>query len=513
MPHPFQTPRNRQAWKTLIVVVAVCGSFAASLLFVLLGYVLLRQTPSEKLRAEIPQAPLKKPDEARSKGDAEKPPVPQVTVESATLIETPDIPEKTPIVLNPEPVAPVEPPELPHIQALDDIRDRNNRLSLPPWNGAGGFSAGTSSGVILAKVVVNSPHDCDLTLVGIEKAFGTIPITIELEDKGEMRTWTVVRKAFGLNTKTETLGAFKLERQNLSFHWNSRIPPSVKPNALRFCMLEVQVGDEKELCRLSGPEIAEAMKLDKFPIIKHDLEPRLDASHLPDIKNVLLEIRPVGLPGRIEQEPAEPIAPGNTQAIRIFGDEKAGLLIQLDALLQFDNENDGNRGIVIAAKETSLKNATGELGVEEALSVARSLNPLEMKKRKKDLEQKLTAYEREQKKLEKNLAGQRPKLVLEMRRLEKLISALQAGGEREKEVAKSRQEEKAALEAALERLESGVKAKAQQRDEELARIDQFDAAIKLTEEIAQGRLEFCVFVMVGDERIELYKSKGFAAEL
>jgi hypothetical protein len=337
-------------------------------------------------------------------------------------------------------------------------------------------------------------------------------ITLDRLDKGDVRTWAVIRKPQGglAGGKMETLGTFTLDGQNLSFNWNPQVQAGLKPDALRFCMLKVEVGDKSEICRLSNPVTIEALKLDKFPTVKREL-PRLDASQLPDIENISLEIRPVGFPGKVTQEPTEPVKAGKSKSIRVFGgSETEGVFLQMEITFSFDKEKEGKREILIKCKEWYLD---GKISIDDAVAIARPVSTTEMKKRISEHDKKSEVFERERKKQHNQLEEQRPSIIAKIAEAQKWINKLQNGDDRDKEAAKARNKEKGEQEAILQNLEDKVKSEKKKRDDEKEIVRQTEETLKIANEIMQkGRLEFRVLVPVDDELVELYKTAQFAIE-
>ena len=528
VPNPFR--RSPRKTSSMTLAVAFLGSLCVSLMAIL-GFMLLRKPPENKAQAQVPPlivqpVPRPKPDyrpaieskrqdprtERKSNGDN-----PTNTQEPIAVPEQPI--ETPPVTTVPEPAKTVEPPpavDSSH-EPFEELLDRKNRLRLPPRGGGGGLGGGSgaSSGPFLAKIYAPSTVECDLMLLGIEKAFGSSAngnITLERKDAAGVRTWAVVRKPIGaLSAKVETIGTFKLNGHDLSFHWNSNVPPALKPDALRYCMLKIEVGSESRICRLSEPIEVEAIKFDKFDkstSVKVDL-PRIDSAMLPDIQNLTLQIKPVDMPGTVEQDPAEPISPGKSQSLRILGGAgNEGPVLEFTIHFFFDKEYDKEDGREIRIKGTETFK-TKDLSVSDAIQIGRTLSLKELNTRLKDRKDRVKNFERDAKREESDLQKQKATLEPEIMRLSKFAAIV-----KEKEAAKEAERKRDHAVEQLQRVKESAAA-ANKKVEEAKELEKrVQETLDFTQQLItkKSALEYRIFILVDEEEIELYRSKGFSRD-
>lgn len=139
-----------------------------------------------------------------------------------------------------------------------DIIGRDRRLLLP--------EPGPRGPVELAKILVDSPTECELSLHGVEIAFGDGPTpTIEQTDADGVRTWTILVKA-GLG-KGRPIVVFSLAGQSLTCECKeARFGPGYVEH-LRYCLLVLKAKGESVSCFLSEPREVEPPKVS---FLKHE---------------------------------------------------------------------------------------------------------------------------------------------------------------------------------------------------------------------------------------------------
>lgn len=523
VPNPFYRPARRN--NGMMMAVAFLGSLCVSLLAIL-GFMILRKPP-EKVQAHVQTKNIQPPlvpavtGSKRNKKTDLRPPDPGPEKVSATLPSNvpepqPENPFKSEGTASPEPTKTTEPPAAPANQPLDDLRERKGRLRLPARGGGGGGlggSSGTSAGPLLAKVYALSPTDCKLDLLGVEKAFGSASagnILLERKDADGVSSWAVIRKPTGaLSSKIETLGTFKLSGQDLSFHWNPTVPPAVKPDALRYCMLKVEVGTEAQVCRLVEPVAVDAIKLDKFDkasTFKLDL-PLLDAAMLPDVESLMLQLKPIDLPGTVEQDSADPIPSGKSQSIRIRGGTDDRAILELTINFSFEKEKDKEDGREIRVKGWETYRAD-KLTLDEALKIGRPLSVKDLNARLKDRKDRVKNFEREARREDTDYQKQKGLLDPEIKRLASVAKVLKEEGAKEAERKRD---------GHIEQLRR-VKESADMAQQKVTEAKEVEKQVQETLDLAQqliakkSTLEFRIFIMVDQEEVELYRSKGYSRE-
>ena len=145
--------------------------------------------------------------------------------------------------------------------ALADLRQRNLHLPLPRM--ARGLGTVNRDPVELAKLPVDDPNSCELTLVGADVVFGRDqPVhlrPVALSDG--TRQWNVEQVAANTVTGPVILGTFRVKDQALWFEWGRAAAPTNAADALPYCLLQVQAGGESELCLLTTPQTSMAAEL------------------------------------------------------------------------------------------------------------------------------------------------------------------------------------------------------------------------------------------------------------
>ncbi len=540
--NPFARSRQRAVW----LHYALAGTGGAILALVAFLLLVVFAPPPEPEIAGLP------PINAANNNVVAAPQVP--TPENASpASETPSDPPETIVDPNPPPDDPPPPPPSivepissaplssappmptpaapPQDPFKDIVNNKRLKLILPARAGGGGLSGG---GVVggspnLAKVYVQSPAEMDLQLLGKEALFGSDApkIVIERDDAGAVRTWKVVKLPAGALGKKETIGTFKLAGQQLTFAWNPAVQPGAKPDALRHCLLEVSIGGEKRICRLSAPIQKDGIKLadvQTSPLIV-DL-PELDATSLASASSLKLDLAPVELPAPHEKLPQdEPLPIDGEQRVLIKGgNNDEGPRVEYTVRFVADPQRPQRRVIVVTGKgtfrpsevseEDAMKGFGGPLDMKRISAGVKEYNDkvgrfeLSLKRQRSKVEDHKKNAEREEKALELALKSVRNQLAL-------LDGPLKEEKKRELENLQKRKEafEKQRDEQRTVLVDS-LNAETEEQNKAKGMAVAFESLGKLmSDTAAKGRLEFRIFFEIDGEIVELYRSKGFPQEL
>jgi hypothetical protein len=443
----------------------------------------------------------------------------------------PDPPPSSAISSSPPPPRPMPPSLAPRRDPFEDIDVKKRlKLVLPPRPGMGGLSAGAGGGSpLLAQVYVQSPAEVELKLVGKEAVFGSDAgkVVVEREDKGQASTWRVVKLPAGALGKKEEIGSFKLESQKLTFAWNKLVQAGAKPDSLRHCLLEVGIGGEKRLCRLSAPIPKPGVSLAELQNGAQTVDlPELDATALADGKSLKLEVVPVGLPVPFEKLPKdEPLAIDGEQRILIKGEtSEAGPRIELHVRFAADPARSPRRGVLVAGKvtyrtsdlseEEAMKTLGGPFDMKRITTGLREFNDkvsqfeLNIKRQKSRLDEHTKAAEREEKRLELMLKSLRGQLAVADGSLKEEAKRELESAQKQKAAFDKQRAEKGA------ELHDGLQAETEKQAQAKAKVAQFESVGKLMTDAAdKGKLEFRIYFEIDGQTVELYRSTGFPQEL
>jgi hypothetical protein len=176
-----------------------------------------------------------------------------------------------------------------------DILGQDRRLFLP--------EPGVSGPVELAKVLVDSPAECELSLHGMEIVFENDRTpTIEQADADNARTWTILVKA-GLG-KGRPIAIFSLASQSLTYEWKTtRFAPNTE--CLRYCLLTLKAKSESISCFLCKPREVEPLKL-SFRRYKQAIDIPLDVHWLPRAEHLRIDLEFANFPPH-EVDPSEDV--------------------------------------------------------------------------------------------------------------------------------------------------------------------------------------------------------------
>jgi hypothetical protein len=530
--NPFQRSRQRSVWLHY-ALAGTGGGIMALLAFLLL---VVFAPPAEPEIAGLP--PFNAANNNVSVAPPPTPentaPAPEITNDPPEAVVDPNPPPDDPAPPPPSVVEPISsatpsssPPPMPIPVAprdpFDDIvNNKRLKLILPPRGGAGGLSAGPGAGGSpnLAQVYVQSPAEMDLQLLGKEALFGSDApkIVIEREDEGPARTWRVVKLPAGALGKKETIGTFKLAGQQLTFAWNPAVQPGAKPDALRHCLLEVSIGGEKRICRLSAPIQKDGIKLadvQTSPLIV-DL-PELDATSLASANSLKLELAPVELPAPYDKLPQdEPLPIDGEQRVLIKGaNNDEGPRVEFTVRFVADPQRPQRRVIVVTGKGTYRPPDVSEEDAMKALG-----GPLDMKR----ISAGVREYNDKAQRFELNVRRQKSKLdefekevQRQAKTFDQQLKALRGLKEKkddmehvkkQKEMFETQRDERKVV------LVDAYNAEVGGQKEAKATATAFESLGKLmSDTAAKGRLEFRIFFEIDGELVELYRSKGFPQEL
>lgn len=220
----------------------------------------------------------------------------------------------------PPPAEPQAPPPPAEPGPLDDIRAKERLLVLPPP----GAQSSAADPVELAKVLVDAPSECTLSVLGSDVVLGDgLAFVLECEDAEDgTRTWPVLLHAEARLGGAGQIGTFELRNRSLTFAWKSMPSRSSKAARLRYCLLSVAAGGQSERCFLSEPVEIEPPKV-KFSKRASRAEIPLDADCVPQVENLCLDLQPEGFPRHVI-EPLRRLRPGETGTIRVFKLDVAG---------------------------------------------------------------------------------------------------------------------------------------------------------------------------------------------
>ncbi len=514
--NPFRG--NSQKPSAMTLAVTCLASLCVSLL-VILGIMLLRKPPENKILAQVPQNVLSVPTanpqpRINVHPVKESPAAPPTTgdMNPATVNAAATTPmEPSPATTTvPDPDKTVEPPpptpkELP--PPFSDIEMRNHVLKVPMLTRTGRV---ITTPQILCDIFVNSPQECEMSLDGVGAAFGEREIEFifcEIVNTPNSREWIIKRKPQGSASRTATIATFVLRDKTLTFQWSSSALAAPRPDALRLCRLKLRAHESTTVCRLSEPEQLEPIVLTK-PVTLYDLKKVIDPSKLADIDNLRLEVRPIGFPKKLTIQPAGAISPGKKQQLYLIEGNEDGLLVLCDLHFQFDRSDEQGRQIQVKCFYTY--NMAKDKELSEAMDKARGsalslsiLNPrkTEYAAKAKVLKRKITESKNILSDAEKDL---NPKIKTKQNVINDLRNVNQ------KDAIPAREMELAGLEAQLQRVKDSVATCEQNAEEHKRQVEYLDKTIDFATQIQRdARLEFRIFIAAGKDEVELYSTSGF----
>jgi hypothetical protein len=531
--NPFQRSRQRSVWLHYALAGAGGGILAlvAFLLLVVFApppqpeiaglppvnsansHVTVAPRPNQEIPPPAPETSIDPPETVV---DSNPPPEDPPTPPPSSIVEPiSSAPSSSP----PPMLTPAAPPKDPF---EDIVNNKRLKLILPARAGGGGLSAASGGGGSpnLAQIFVQAPAEMDLQLLGKEALFGSDApkVVIERDDAGQARTWKVVKLPAGALGKKETIGTFKLAGQQLTFAWNPSVQAGAKPDALRHCLLEISIGGEKRICRLSAPIQKDGIKLadvQTSPLIV-DL-PELDATSLAGTSSLKLDLAPVELPAPYEKLPKDAPLPidGEQRVLIKGGNNDEGPRVEYTVRFVADPQRPQRRVIVVMGKGTFRPQEASEEDAMKGFG-----GPLDMKR----ISAGVKEYSDKVGRFELNLRRQKTKLdefTKDMQRQEKTfdqqLKALRGLKEKKDELEHVQKQKEAFEQQRDERkviLVDAYNAEVTGQNEAKGMATAFESLGKLmSDTAAKGRLEFRIFYEIDGEVVELYRSKGFPQEL
>ncbi len=197
----------------------------------------------------VPAEPPKKngpPTGSEKTNPASTKPEPPAPTPPASLPEAnPPSPAVTPPESTPSATTPTPPSTTPSAASpLDDVRQRGNFLLIPEQK--------IAESIELAKIDVAKPADCDLAVMGTEDLLPMgQAVKLDRADSADKRIWTLSLQGTGALNKGRALADFTLSGKILAFQWRPGAAAGSFP--LHYCLLRIDAGGEKELCRMAKP--------------------------------------------------------------------------------------------------------------------------------------------------------------------------------------------------------------------------------------------------------------------
>ena len=184
-------------------------------------------------------------------------------------------------------------PEVPGAEGTDDaggvfaeILGRDRRLVLP--------EPGAADPVELAKVRVDSPTECELSLHGMEIVFESgRTLTVEQADADNARTWTIQVKA--VVSRGQPIALFSLTGQSLTFQWMTARGASRNAEQLRYCLLKLKAKGESVSCFLNKPREVDPLQLG-FRSHEQSIDIPLDSHWLSRAEHLHIDLKFVNFP-------------------------------------------------------------------------------------------------------------------------------------------------------------------------------------------------------------------------
>ena len=148
----------------------------------------------------------------------------------------------------------------------------------------------------IARLFIDDPDQCELELIGADVVFDEGQNIRIVHPEHEI--WEVVAEE--TRNKT-TLGTFSWDGGALSFQWQ-RTPDRLSADRLRWCLLEIRVGEQFKRCRLR-PSL-EPIAASFVPVeAETGIELVDDDEVLPPAENLRFELKPQGLPPHDARNP------------------------------------------------------------------------------------------------------------------------------------------------------------------------------------------------------------------
>jgi hypothetical protein len=519
---PFERSRKKQRSAWLHYSLAFVGGIALTLVF----FVLLAMSGDDpKPIAQLPAAPQQGvlPE---SEDDASKE---QGKPSESKPVEVIDNPDEFPTAENPTPAEPVPveasppsatpPMDLPTPQEMKApfAEFPGDLFELPQRKSSGGLSATDVAKPAPVRIYARPPESLKLQLLGKQFVFGSDEaVELKAETEGQDWVWIVSRKR---TSGLQRLGRFRLKDDSLTFAWENSIPESAQPDLLRFCLLEISVGEgNAKVCRLSKPYMVEAIRLGELPAMPIALK-NLDPSNFASVKELKFEFKVKGLDNSIKRSPDSPIALGESQKVLINGagerDEgpRAGLLAEFQV-----DEADRKQGTIRIRSKVAFKDATiDDVQSLEMAPDSHTLISTAIKDELKEAQKKIAGFklklargETTTKERRDNLANKEKRAELE-RNVEKYTKLVMlTNGEAQKRAQGDLDEARTKRDKFIEFIEGPEKSAKQEFDAANKTVAKWQSQYDLITHLSdKGRFEYRIFFKINEVVVELYRTKGF----
>jgi len=206
-------------------------------------------------------------------------------------------------LLGPPPGPPAAPPDSPPPPPkppprvsgpFADVSSRNFHLPLPNWNSDTGSDSANE--VELAKIRVDSPQECELSLVGTEQMLDAgLTFVMKREDERNVRSWQVWAKALGTIGRGQRIATFTLEDECLKFKWDPKATSVARPRSLQYCLLEIGVGEDSVRCVLANPDEVDPVQIGVEEETSTSSLP-LDSASIPRRDNLRWDLQLIDFP-------------------------------------------------------------------------------------------------------------------------------------------------------------------------------------------------------------------------
>ena len=214
--------------------------------------------------------------------------------------------------------------EEPGREVFADILERDRRLLLP--------ELGVEGPVELAKVLVDSPFECELSLHGAEVVLETgRSLTVDQVDVDDGRKWNVSMKV-GIG-KARPIAVFSLLGRSLTFQWNTARSLFPGVEYLRYCLLTLKSKGESVSCFLSEPRDVESPKL-SFHRQQHVVGLPLEARWQSQSEHLRIDLEFANFP-RHESDRCEDLRKKEVATVR-FPHAGVGEFVKLEVWLEIE---------------------------------------------------------------------------------------------------------------------------------------------------------------------------------
>lgn len=388
---------------------------------------------------------------------------------------SPPSPEVTPTV----PASPATTPTAG--SPLDDVRQRGNFLLIPEPK--------ITSSVELAKIEVAKPADCDLVVLGVEDLLPMgQAIKLDRADAADKRTWTVSLKGNGSLNKDRAVADFTLSGKTLAFQWRPGAAAGSLP--LNYCLLEIDAGGEKELCRLAKPIPLKPLKI--TPGETASIEFNLPVGIALKGQVLRLEVTPIDFPS-VQFQANQGLPPGKNTTMTVTGSASGTLPPDLEVDVKF--ECTGGKAIIkLASTAPWPPDAKGK-------STKGKVSAALLDSKKKEVAKKVTSLQKKKTLLE----GDMDSLLKE----QKLLAAFMPRTFDERNQLAFKQTQ---LTQDIVNVQTLLDTATAQHDAAAASVNWCDDMLALLKELdAKSRLGIRIYREVGKEVVEIIAADATAA--